>query len=375
MSDWLPVLVLPNLDVREPIGTENIQFVRAVDPRVNEVVTEEPNLGEFIRRFTDAFGAKLVPTVLIIRKDTPYGFKDVSAIAGFRDAVSFSTIAGGRALHVGSDSAYGYPNWSETFDFYTWMLSRYGEHLIAQTPAMMGTHDVRHFGGQTTPGLPQVRVEPSHVDGPIFDEIMRRWARRFGDGEVSWEDRALFRSLNMARSAMMMPGGVEYGFYDVGRLITLWISAFEILLHPGPGGGVGETQVLDLLDAADWLDDRCREKVHPVKVGKSPAVDRTLASSLYHRIYALRNDFLHGNEVTADKLATESEAPLLLVASSLYRAALATFLQLKIPPIGDDADDDAIVRYINTLTYWKGPMRMHERAILKAAGLPEKDDL
>src|SRR5690606_34835985 len=42
MSDWLPVLVLPNLDVREPIGTENIQFVRAVDPRVNEVVTEEP---------------------------------------------------------------------------------------------------------------------------------------------------------------------------------------------------------------------------------------------------------------------------------------------------------------------------------------------
>jgi hypothetical protein len=33
----------------------------------------------------------------------------------------------------------------------------------------------------------------------------------------------------------------------------------------------------------------------------------------------------------------------------------------------------AIVRYIGTLSYWKDPQRRHERAILKAAGVPNAD--
>lgn len=374
MSEWVPVLVLPNLDVKEPIGTDDIAIVRMSDARVVATIDKEPNLGAFLRQFTDAFGTKLAPSVLIIKDEAPVGFRDASAIGGFRDAIAFSTIAAGRAHHVNSGGGFGYPTWAESFDFYTWMLGRDGKHLIAQTPAMMGTHSVDRFHGQTTPGLPQVELEPHFVDGPIFDEIMRRWVRRFGDGEVSWEDRALFRSLNMAHAAMMMPGGVEYGFYDVGRLLTLWISAFEILLHPGPGGGVGEIQVLDLLDSVDWLDPKCRELVHPVKTGKKPATMRTPAAALYDRIYKLRSDFQHGNPVTTEQLVTETKAPLLLVTSSLYRAALSRFLDLRIPPLDDDDDTAALVRYIAALTYWKSPQRMHEKAILKAIGIPESDD-
>lgn len=375
MSEWVPVLVMPNLDVEEPVGTGDIAIVRTSDPRVAIVIDKEPNLRTFVRRFTDAFGEKLAPSVLIIRDDAPNSFRDVSAIGGFRDAIAFSTIVAGRALHVTKGGGFGYPTWAETFDFYTWMLGRDGEHLIAQTPAMMGSHTVEKFHGQTTPGLPQVELLPHYIDGPIFDEVMRRWTRRFGGDEVSWEDRALFRSLNMAHAAMMMPGGVEYGFYDVGRLLTLWISAFEILLHPGPGGGVGEIQVLDLLDSVDWLDPRCREIAHPVKTGKRPAVMRSVAAALYDRIYKLRSDFQHGNDVTTEQLLTESKAPLLLVASSLYRCALSKFLDLKIPPLDNEDDTDALVRYIGTLTYWKSPQRMHENAILKAMSLPEGDDV
>lgn len=371
MSDWVPVLVLPNLDVDEPVGTDDVAIVRTSDTRVVATIAREPNLGTFVRRFFDAFGERQEPSVLVVREDAPRGFFDVSAIGGFRDAIAFSTIAAGRALHVTKSGGFGYPTWVETFDFYTWMLGRDGEHLIAQTPAMMGSHTVEKFHGQTTPGLPQVHLSKHFIDGPIFDEVMRRWARRFGGGEVSWEDRALFRSLNMAHAAMMMPGGVEYGFYDVGRLLTLWISAFEILLHPGPGGGVSEIQVLDLLDSVDWLDPRCRELVHEVRTGKKSPMMRTPGAALYDRIYRLRNDFQHGNDVTPEQLATESDAPLLLVASSLYRCALARFLDLKIPPLGNEDETDALVRYIETLNYWKSPQRLHENAILKAFSLPE----
>ncbi len=379
MSDWLPVLVMPNLEVKEMIGTDDVAMVPATDPRVTAAGAEQPNLREFLRRFTDAFGEKHTPAVLAIRTDTPYGYKDVSAIAGFRDALAVATIPAGRALQLTHGGGMGYPVWSETFEYYPWMLSKFGEHLIAQTPAMMGTHSVDRFHGQITPGLPQTEVEKHNVDGPIFDAIMRRWSRRFGEDEVGWEDRALFRSLNMAFQAMMMPGGVEYGFYDVGRLLTLWISAFEILLHPGPGGGVGEIQVLDLLDSAEWLDERCCARYQQVKVGrKSPEVMRTLASALYDRIYKLRSDFLHGNEVSADQLVTEAKSPLLWVASSLYRVALTEFLQLRRPTYeaDDEAEDEtaAIVRYIGILTYWKDPMRRHEKALLTAAGLPDRDD-
>jgi len=31
----------------------------------------------------------------------------------------------------------------------------------------------------------------------------------------------------------MLPGNVEVTIYDIGKAIALWVSAFEILAHPG----------------------------------------------------------------------------------------------------------------------------------------------
>ncbi|GLQ53606.1 hypothetical protein GCM10010862_08650 [Devosia nitrariae] len=368
----MPVLVLPNLYLGEAIGDGDIAVTRTDDGRVQEATAEQPRLGDFLSRFTDAFGEPVDPSVLIVRQDSSESYRDTSAIAGFRDLLAVATLPTARALQITDGGGLGNPVWAETFSFYPWMVDREGEQLIGQTPAMLGSHLVDDFRGQTDAGLPQFAIATYVVDRPIFDEVLRRWHRRFGDGEASWEDRALFRSLNMAHHAMMMPGGLEYGFYDVGRLLTLWVSAFEILLHPGPGGIVGEAQVVDVLDRARWVDNACATLCHQVTIGRRSAA-RTLASSLYDRIYRLRNDFLHGNEVTAEQLAT-NEVPLLLLASSLYRIALVTFLELEIPPIAENADQAAMVAYIGTLTHWRDPQRRHERAILKAMALPETDD-
>ncbi|MBY3236627.1 hypothetical protein HFO17_19135 [Rhizobium laguerreae] len=371
MSEWIPILALPNPLLREPVGDGDIAVTPVSDNRIAAAVAEQPRIGVFLDRFTDAFGRPVRPSILIIRQDVIEAYGNTSAIAGFRDLLTVATIPNARAVYVTHGGGMGAPVWSETFSIYPWMVDRHGKELICQTPAMLGTHHVEEFCGQTDVGLPQHQVEPNRVDGPLFDEVLLRWHRRFGGDEASWEDRALFRSLNMARAAMLMPGGVEYSFYDVGRLLTLWISAFEILLHPGPGGGVGEEQVLNVLDSAIWRDQRCADLAAEVKIGKHTTA-RTAASELCHRIYALRNDFLHGNDVRGEQLVI-NKVPFLLLASSLYRVVLATFLNLRAPTIEDDADEEAIARYIGTLSYWKNPQGRHERAILKAAGIEKID--
>jgi len=367
LSEWIPILVLPNLLLREPIGDGDIAVTPVDDNRIADAVAEHPRIGKFLDRFADAFGDPVDPSVLIIRQEATEAYRNTSAIAGFRDLLAVATIPNARALQITHGGGMGAPVWGETFSIYPWMVDRHGNDLIGQTPAMFGQHGVDEFRGQTDAGLPQFTVEPYAIDRPVFDEVLLRWHRRFGGDEASWEDRALFRSLNMARAAMLMPGGAEYGFYDVGRLLTLWISAFEILLHPGPGGAIGEAQVLNVLDSAVWLDQRCAALAANVKIGKHTTA-RTTASELCHRMYALRNDFLHGNDVRVEQLAI-NDVPFLLLASSLYRVALVKFLNLRIPAIEDSANEDAIVRYIGTLSYWKDPQRRHEKAILKAAGI------
>ncbi|MQX97101.1 hypothetical protein GHK03_13295 [Sinorhizobium medicae] len=170
----------------------------------------------------------------------------------------------------------------------------------------------------------------------LFAELSRPWARRFGSENVESEDRAIFRSLNMAYQASIMPGGQEATFYDIGRLITLWVSAMEILIHPGPGGGAYKSGVKDLLDSAQRCDNGLKALAHPVPKNKNTTQDRTLASSIYFRIDALRSDFMHGNDVTVERLVTDNGTPLLHVGASLYRMAIATKIGV-LPPVFEES--------------------------------------
>jgi hypothetical protein len=65
------------------------------------------------------------------------------------------------------------------------------------------------------------------------------------------EGQSLFRSLNMANQALQAPGGTDTTYYDVGRSIALWISAFEILAHP-PNANANLQVVYELLENIKW---------------------------------------------------------------------------------------------------------------------------
>ncbi|MCZ4345496.1 hypothetical protein [Devosia neptuniae] len=381
MSDWLPIVVLPNVTAVEPIDMHDIALTNRVDPRVKVACRRHPRLRTLLRRFKTAFGDSVEPSVLIVREGTPDTLLETAAVAGFRDAMAISLFTGGRALLISHDSSMSRPIWAETLTLYPWMLDRHGEDMIASTPSMLGVHVVERFRGQSAAGLSHSDIDNADLDAPLFAELSQRWSSRFGGGEVSWDDRALFRSLNMAYQASMMPGGQEAQFYDIGRLIMLWASAFEILLHTGPEGASGKLQVMDLLDSADWYDTRLSAKEHEVRISKKTVQTRTLPSLLYSKIDALRSDFIHGNDVAADQLVTSDGTHYLHVAAVLYRCALAAKLGIKRPQFEDNEEDDdteidqaEFLDHFNQWSFWKEPQTRHERALLKAAELPEDED-
>jgi hypothetical protein len=65
--------------------------------------------------------------------------------------------------------------------------------------------------------------------------------------------------------------------YDWGRVVSLWVSAFEILVHPGGNGRADEAKVLNMLSQIKWRREKIAEVSHPIKIGAKRPGTRTLA--------------------------------------------------------------------------------------------------
>src|SRR5208282_3002693 len=114
-----------------------------------------------------------------------------------------------------------------------------------------------------------------------------------------------------------------------GRTIH-WVSAFEILAHPGTSD-VGYKQVYKLVEKTTWNLTECKEVVYEPYGHKPGQPKRTLPVWLYGELNRARNDFLHGNPITDSRLIVPpGKQPLHLYAAPLFRMALAAFLDLKM---------------------------------------------
>jgi hypothetical protein len=104
----------------------------------------------------------------------------------------------------------------------------------------------------------------------------------------------------------------------MGRLIALWISAFEILAHDGKNSGLN--QVCRFLEGL------------PPRGTLRRAIDgRTIRRWVYQRLYAARNDFLHGNEIADDATRVPSTPyDLSHFGAPLYRLMLTEYLPVRL---------------------------------------------
>jgi hypothetical protein len=369
MTSWRAMAVLPNIEVGTPVEGGLGALVGYEDKRLKAIRRAHPNLDRFLGRFTDAFGVKLRPAVMIQRLDAPDWTRNVDAIASFRDAVVLATVPYNRALEVNHLRGHRI-TFSNSFWLYPWMLDRNNEDLIANTPGMLALHQVETFKGQSAPEMPGMTLTDADLDLPLLDALLARWHQRYNTRKPDWSDRALFRSLNMAHQAAQLPAGMDTTFYDVGRMIALWVSAFEILTHPGEGMS-GLHRVYELLDKVEWKYRKSalkRYKAYPKKP-KSPR--RTAACWLYGEIHCARNDFLHGNEVTPAHLRIRNgEHNLFELAAPLYRLALTAFLPLSssgpLPSVSDTEAFAAEIVRQSSFDHYQGTA---EKAILLARGI------
>lgn len=331
MAEWIPMFVLPNVLVHQPIEVPGMALVPAFDPRIKALAKQHKNYGLYLRRFRNEFGARVNPSTIIVWDEAPISYRKVDAIGSFRDLVALSAIPHTWARLLEFGAGQDGPQYSNSFAFYPWMLDKDYKYLAVQSMATMGFQDqVKKMQGQTQPAISFCWLIPRMIDLALLNALLERWTHRYSTPSPTWRDRALFRSLNMANAAAALPAHAEITQYDLGRLVALWVSAFEILAHPPFGTQNGYKQVYALLESIRWRNSHCTKRIYSAYPHRRKLARKTLPCWIYGQLNGVRNDFIHGNRVPDDRLLTpRSQRSLLSYAPVLYRMALAAFLKLR----------------------------------------------
>jgi hypothetical protein len=229
MTAWIPMFALPHIDVQEPIEVKGMAVVSLRDERLKALTKKHRRFAMYMRRFKTEFGQQIWPSILIREDSSPEPYRSVEALAGFRDAIAISIIPHSWALALRFENTFGirYANW---FSFFPWMVDAKYEGLIMHSMAQLGYHEVKALKAQATAGFTYQPLSERMIDKPLLKALLERWELRFNTDTPTRENVALFRALNMALSAAMLPGNVEVTIYDIGKAIALWVSAFEILV-------------------------------------------------------------------------------------------------------------------------------------------------
>jgi hypothetical protein len=364
MVEWVPIWVMPNLRLREAIEARRAALVPFDDYRIAELVRKHRRFNSFMLRFTDAFGVPQRPAVLLARKRSKI---TAEAMASFRDLVVLSVVPYNRAQLI----VYGRGSprilFSNSFWLYPWMLEKNYEWLITQSLASLGLNEIRRFKGQVTPEIFPIELNPVDIDKTLLTALIQRWRRRYFEPKPTWEDRALFRSLNMANIGCHLPSIVDTTLFDYGRTLALWVSAFEILVHPG-NAKANQAAVNSVLDQIPYFERAMRHKAHPPYDPNVKKVTRTiLARAAYAQLYSARNHFLHREPVSRRSLRLKgARAHLTDIAPSLYRLALTAVLDLRFTETAPPTSDlEAYLAFRRRFSEFHDGQHMHERALLK----------
>ena len=325
---WSILFALPNLNLRQAIGNDVIAIAPQEDIRIREIISKFPHAKAFVENWENQFGTRIVPSFLIVKRGAP---TDPYAIICYRNAFALSTIIRGYEHGFAFKWKAG-PLYSDYFDFYPITFSKKTGLFRSITPDGRSiNYRDQPFKGQTSPGLTFVG-KPLQLTDNFFIRLENIWKNTFiGQKKLQkWTTLALFRSLEMAYRATAMPIKNRSNISDIGVNASLWVSAFEILTHPGGRGLANPDTVLDLLGKYNWFHKSLKAKRYILRKDKKRIVKGTLAQKIYCELNATRNDFLHGNPIEPKRLHPykRKKTPLITsLAPLIYKVALLTFLE------------------------------------------------
>jgi hypothetical protein len=386
MGDWQFLYLLPHIDLTEPIENGRLAAVPCDDKRLAQIRSRELATDSLVSRFTNKFGGEHRPSC-ILTAAAPAPILDFYAVTAFRNCIEVSVtspswvqaVLGGNVPHV---------LWSDHFDLYPFSPSKDGRELIGRSLALGTALQTKpcEFQGQPAPHMPSNDHVFYSLDEPLFARLMQEWNRRFVKGVRNRNVERLFRSLETAYVANRIPavGSGHPTIHDIGVSIALWVSAFEILSHPGKGG-VNRGEVFALLGKIKWHSSEIgrrrfviRSQKRKLKNNPTQQAQRiNLCQKLYGELYRARNDFLHGNRVRPSNLFARGgigELTLLHCAPVVYRVALAAYLDIGPKTLGRGAPLDRLKECMESafawsdyeralLTFWKGDRKKEKKSV------------
>jgi hypothetical protein len=320
---------LHNLSIDKPIGNEYIAIVPASDDRAEKIIDKYPTLHSFINNFTNQHNHKYYPNILMVNDKASKSVFNIEAIAGFRNIIAICSIVNALADSLVSKVPFSSAIYSNYFDFYPIYPGKDYKYLLTDSPAVKGLDTSSGFNGQSSPDL-FAPIKSIRYDEEILLKLLNMWEQRYVQERKTWKARVLFRSLEMAYQASSLPFKNLATIYDYGSLISLWVSAFEILVHPGKIGRANLTKVIDLLDYDFTYSNNLKKRIYSISISKK-IKKVTLVQKIYYQIYTARNDFLHGNPVTMNNLFVFNKNKRRLLnhyAPLLYEVALIKFLNI-----------------------------------------------
>jgi hypothetical protein len=364
MTLWISVGVMPNIQVKAPVGSEIAALVPLSDKCVQAINRTYKNHDKFVNSFRDQFGRKHSPSVLILNRSCSKRFFYIDAITSFRDilAISIVSLNRSRLLKYGHSTA---PLYSLSFNIYPWHPNKDYKFLLAINPGVMALDEIGEFQGQTFPELPPLDLTNTDIDWPLFEKLTNHWKARYSAKKPEPSDLQLMRSLHLAYYACQLPSPNPAIALDAGRILAFWVSAFETLVHPRTSD-VKKSHVQQALDKFPWKHRRLNRKSFTHTTKKGYKIKLTLPSLVYEKMHNDRSEFLHGEPLSKDWIKIKgSKRPVLDFSASLYRMLLTSILDM-CPNFGVDTEMDLSEQdYKHWLKYIQ-PQLLAEEAISMA---------
>jgi hypothetical protein len=363
---WEVAFVLPNVQVQLPIETTHMALVPFNHVRVRELRAEHAVLDRYLARFTDAVGEKVEPSVLMHRYPSPKTTRTHDAFAGFRDLLAISVVPVSRARSLTQRSRPTAIHFSNYFDPFPWFVTNDYKAILLATPSVTHFNEISKFRGHSHADLFTHQLSDYEIDQVLLERLIEEWRLRFAVKNPSKDSVTLFRSLNMAAQAARMPAATGVTLFDVGRLMILWSSAFEILVNPGLGHDNKQLgRIYDVLETVQWVTPFARQRIYSVY--GSPRQKRGAACWLYSLIHKLRNDFVHGNPVDRRQIKLPgTKLPLWMHVAPLYRLMLTAYLDLSFKKPFPKGNTEAFSRVYFECSDFLRAQKLMEEAIRSA---------
>jgi hypothetical protein len=327
---WRIFGVLHNIDVKEAFDAEWIAITPSSDPRVRAIMGGQPAAKSLIGGFTDAFGRKKDVSVLLYDDTAPASLRTHEIIRAFHRLYALSSLTYGTGQALRDEHGGFAVRHSSLFDLYPIYPSDDGRGLVTFSAAVRGYDEPKGFCGQASPYLVNHPLIQPTPDGLLRDRLLDAWRRFCRPKGADPRLVRVFRSLDVAYEAASI--ALSTSVYEYGTRVALWVSAIEVVAHPGGRRGkIDLTGVVDLIESwmPMWSDPQLRAcRYALVHKGKTRRVG--FASRLYKELYDARNAFLHGNPVGQGRLfpfKNVSRPGLPAIAPLIYEVALLAKLE------------------------------------------------